>query len=350
MTDLALLRALRSHPFAAAAIGTCLLVTGVLLSYEAYARPETEREVLVEPVWTERASYEYSVPVTRNATVWPIGTDLGMGRAAYYRSVSQYVHVNFSWVADDVEPGSGLAQANLTLHIRGQDRQGKVLWETTRPLTEDLVTDPPLGLRLSASVDLDEMLEDITILTRDLPLGDGAVNATIAANVSYTLRTARGDETGAHAFALPVTFQDPRFYLPAAQAVTWRDEHETQRVVESVAPAGAAGFARALPAQALILLGVATLAGGVVAWRTDPGRGLAPRDAAWAREHARYKEWVTTGAAPLEGAASWIDLPSLEELVRVAADGRTRVILDARTRTYYVAHPPLMYRYARHAR
>lgn len=350
MADLALLRALRSHPFAAAAVGTCLVVTGVLLAYEAYARLETERAVLVEPAWTERASYEYSVPVTRNATVWPIGTDLGMGRAAYYRSVSQYLHVNFSWAAEDVEPLAGIAQASLTLHIRGQDREGKLLWETTRPLTQDLVTDPLLGVRLSASVDLDKVLDEIATLTRDLPLGDGAVNATISANVSFTLRTSRGEETGSHAFALPVTFQDPRFYLPAAKAVTWRDEHETQRVVESVAPAGAAGFARALPAQGLILLGTATLVGSVVARRTDPGRGLASREAAWAREHARYEEWVTTGTAPLEGAASWVDLSSLEELVRVAADGRTRVILDAKTRIYYVAHPPLMYRYARHAR
>lgn len=350
MTDPVPFRLLRSQPLAAAALGACLVVSGLLLASEAVAEPETEQTVLSETIWTEEAAYTYSVPVTRNESIWPIGTDLGMGRAAYYRSVSQYVHVNFTWTARDVALEGGMAQANLSMRLRGQDQQGRVLWEVVTPVSGDALGDPARGITVSGTLDLDAVASEIVRLTKELPLGDGIVNWTLQADVTYDIQTSEGARAGHERFEFPLALHDPRLYLPAPKDVTWHRAHDRSVVQESVAPAGWGGLGKALPAQALVLLGACTLAGGAWALRVDPGRGLSPKDAAWAREHARFAEWVTTASASAELGSTFVDLESLEELVRVAADNRARILLDAHTRIYYVPHALLTYRYARHAR
>lgn len=350
MTDPALLRSFRAHPLAAAAFGACLVVAGVLLSSDAYVEPHVARIESARPVWTEETAFTYQVPVTRNESIWPIGTDLGMGRAAYYRSVSQYVHLNFTWHALDVDPEGGMASASLSVRLRGEDARGNALWEVREPMTADVVGDPARGLALAGTLDLDDVAQTIARLTRELPLGDGFVNWTVEADVTYDVRTNEGLAASTERFVFPLALNDPRLYLPPPDEVAWTRVHEARIIQESVAPAGWTGVATTLPALVLLLGGMTLLGGAGWAWRIDPGRGLPARDAAWAREHARFEEWVTTADAPTDWGTTFVDVPSLEDLVRVAADGRARILLDRASRTYYVPHALLTYRYARHAR
>src|SRR5439155_8142071 len=100
----------RRHRTGALVAAFTLLALGgasLLSSWQAVERATTES---THERWAEEARYTYAVPVVRNSTHWPIGTELPMGLPAYYRTISDSFRLGFAWRAPAAE---GTAHADM---------------------------------------------------------------------------------------------------------------------------------------------------------------------------------------------------------------------------------------------
>lgn len=325
-------------PLAVAAVALATLGGWLLLG--AYMDPVETRSAREVAPWSERASFTYAVPVTRNSTHWPVGTILPMGEPAYFRTISDAILVDFDWDAEG--EASGVAAADLVVEVRATARDGRTLWVVERPLDSSAVERVAEGITLSGRMDLDALVEEVKRIGLELPMTDGRINWTVRATVLYALDVTGLHQSGESVYLLPVDVADPRFVLPTADALRWEDRHAER--VESVRshPAGWSGVAGALRAQALVVAGAAL--GGLLSWagpRRTEDEDLPP-------EHARYRDWVTVArrVPDPERHGMIVDVSTLQDLVHVANDARTRVVMDAGTRTYYAFLPGATYRFA----
>lgn len=338
--------ALARHHRALSFAGVATLVVAAWLASTAYSAPVEERALERQTSWTESSAFTYRVPVTRNSTHWPIGTELPMGEPAYFRTVSDSIYVDYAWSPETGDPHArGVAGGRLYVRVVATSYDGRPYWSLDRTLDETTVADATEGLRLSGRVDLDELVNDLAVLQKELPVTEGTVNWSVRANVVYALDVAGAREQGESERLLPIDAGDPRFTLPTADKLRWNEVHAQDRVHSRVHPAGVPGVLASTPALGLAALAATFLVAGVALSRPREGE---PFD----QEYRRFKDWVSAaGRIPDHSAhpSSTIDVRTLEDLVHVAADARTRVVLDERSRVFYAFLPGATYRYARHA-
>lgn len=324
--------------------GIVLMIAGSWLAGGAFHEAIETRSVENVAPWTERAAFTYAVPVTRNSTHWPIGTRLPMGEPAYFRTVSDSIDVEFTWDAFGAEMGHGVAAGSLTVQARAQTADGRPYWSVEHALAEVVAQDVQSGLRLSARVDLDALVSEVAALSEELPPGEGTINWSVRANVVYAIDVAGRRDQAQVEFSLPILASDPRFILPPADALRWDSTHAQERISVSSEPAGMANVLRS--GKVLGLLGT-----GAVIFILGALLAPATHGSSFEREFKKYREWVSVaGAVPssARGSGSIVDVGSLEDLVHVAADARTRVLLDESARIFYALLPGVTYRYARH--
>jgi hypothetical protein len=339
----------RRHRVAAFVLALALLAGGALSLASSYRAVGIALHETTRDRWSEEASYAYVVPVVRNSTHWPVGTQLPMGLPAYYRTVSDSFALSFAWRAANA---SGTASADMALRIVAQTTDGRVYWDIVHPLAQgDAGADG--ALRLDAVLDMDALVAEADRIGKELPIGEGKVVWSVETTVAYAMTADGARDDATSSFVFPITVQDPRFILPAPEAATWEQPHSETRTWTSEHVAGAGGALSDLKGLALLAGGAALLA--LVAWLAlgDPLRTLAARDAAYVREHLRHSEWVTSVPGPIDVSsfpAAVVDVADLETLIETAADARSRVLHDHAQRIYYTVLPNATYRYARHAR
>lgn len=337
----ALAELLRRHRLALAVLGVLALVAGAWTAASAYAGTREERRTEATTPWTERASYAYAVPITRNSTHLPIGTVLPMGEPAYFRTVSDRIFVDFAWDAIAAPDAAGVAAATMVVEVRAQTDEARPYWTIEHTLAEGRIASLGEPLALHGALDLDALVAELQTVSRELPPGEGHVNWSVRTTVVYALDVAGRAEQGEVEFVLPLEVEDPRFVLPGADSLAWERPHTEQRVVSTHSQAGWAGIfatpsALALPASGFALL----LAAGAAS--------APPRDA-FEREYRRYRDWVSVAGNVPAPTGSLIDVSTLADLVHVASDARTRVVLDSGSRVFYALLPGVTYRYAAHA-
>lgn len=330
---------LRRHRLALAVLGVLALVAGAWTAASAYAGTREERRTEAATPWTERASYTYAVPITRNSTHLPIGTVLPMGEPAYFRTVSERILVDFTWDALAAREAAGVAAATMVVEVRAQTDDGRPYWTIEHTLAEGRIASIAEPLALHGELDLDALVAELQTVSRELPPGEGNVNWSVRTTVVYALDVAGRAEQAEVEFLLPLEVEDPRFVLP--DALAWERPHTEQRVVSTLSQAGWAGVFATPSALALPALGAALL---LVA-----GAGSAPPRDAFEREYRRYRDWVSVAGNVPPPAGSLIDVSTLADLVHVASDARTRVVLDSSSRVFYALLPGVAYRYAAHA-
>lgn len=320
------------------AAGALALLLAAWSVVSAAGETREERHLSTSRLWSERAEYTYSVPVTRNSTHYPEGTILPMGETAYFRTVSDHVRLRFAWSTDAPADVEGVAAAEMVVHVQAQTTDGRPYWSIQHTLAEARTASPHEGLVLEGVLDLDAVAAEVEVLARELPASDGVLNWSVRTTVVHALDLGGAPQRASSTYALDIRAADPRYVLPGAEALRWEREHTEERVVTVGTPAGwSAGVTRA-STYGPALLGVLLLGAA----------GSAPRGGAFERELRRHREWVSP-AENLPAITGAIDVASLEDLVHVAADARTRVLLDASTRTFYALLPGITYRYARHA-
>lgn len=338
--------ALQRHHRTLTVVGVALLVLSAWLSSTAYSAPVETTSLERDTAWTEVSSFSYRVPITRNSTHYAPGTELPMGEPAYFRTVSDAILVDYTWHPEtDDAAARGVAGGTLTVHVVAVSDDGRPYWSIDETLDESTVANATDGLTLSGRVDLDELVTRMGMLAAEMPFGEGRINWSVEASVVYALEAGGRRDQGESVHLLPIDASDPRFRLPPGDKLAWREEHSQETVRHDVRPAGIPGvlaaWKRLLPGG----IGLALLVAGVALARPTEAE-------AFDQELRRFREWVSTaGRIPDHSAdpGSTIDVRSLEDLIHVAADARTRVVLDERSRVFYAFLPGATYRYARHA-
>lgn len=336
----------RRHRALLGALAVALLVLGAWMAASAYARPVTSHATREVSSWGESSSFQYAVPVTRNSTHWPIGTVLPMGQPAYFRTISDTIQVEHAWLPTLPEGARGVAAGTMIVRVEAQDRDGRPYWAIEHALDEATTDDIAAGLALAGVVDLDALVNEVAVLNKEAPFGDGTLNWSVEATIVYALEGAAGGVRGESVDVLPILAADPRFSLPTAEELAWERPHAEVESISSTAPAGWPGVLRSVRSLALLAAGASLLA--LLGYAAFAGA----RNEGFEREYRRHREWVSVAGAIPDAArdpAGIVDVSTLEDLVHVAADARTRVLLDARTREFYALLPGVTYRYARHA-
>lgn len=331
---------LRRHRLALAVLGVLALVAGAWTAASAYAGTREERRTETSTPWAERASYAYAVPITRNSTHLPIGTVLSMGEPAYFRTVSERILVDFAWEALARDDAEGVAAATMVVEIRAQTGEGRPYWTIEHTLAQARVASLAEPLALHGELDLDALVSELQTVSRELPPGEGVVNWTVRTTVVYAVDVAGRAEQDEVEFLLPLQVQDPRFVLPGPDALAWERPHAEQRVVSTLTQAGWAGVFGSPPTLVLPALGLALLLAA--------GAASAPPRDAFERECRRYRDWVSVAGSVPAPTGTLVDVSSLADLVHVASDARTRVLLDSGSRVFYALLPGVTYRYAGH--
>lgn len=341
MSAPALAELLLRHRVPLAVAGAIALATGAWMAAAAYAAPRTHESIEERVLWTESAAFTYRVPVTRNSTHWPLGTELPMGQPAYFRTVSDSILVSYAWDAHGPERMRGVAAASLVVEVRAQTSDGRPYWSIERPLAEASAPSAAQGIRMEGRLDLDVLVEEASRVSRELPLGEGVIQWTVRATVVHALDLEGAAVQGRTVHELPIEAVDPRFVLPAPEDLGFERAHTEERVTTATAQAGADGVLRSPGPLALAATGGALLAAATA------GGSLATGP--FERERRKYRDWVSVAEHVPDLGAAVVDVGSLEDLVQVASDARTRVLLDAPSRVYYALLPGVTYRYARHA-
>lgn len=337
---------LRRHHRALVMGGVALLLVSAWLASAAYASPIATTRLERRVAWTEESAFAYRVPVTRNSTHYALGTELPMGEPAYFRTVSDAILVDHSWTPTSDDPDArGVVGGRLSVHVVATSPDGRPYWEIDHLLDEATVTDATQGLTLSGRVDLDALVAQVGALGAELPVSEGTINWSVRASVVYAFEAHGRRDQGESEWILPIDASDPRFTLPPPDKLAWTEEHAEDRATTEVRDAGVPGVVSDLRALAAGALGLALLVAGLRLARV-------PDDEPFDAELSRFKEWVSTAGRIPDHAAdpsTTVDVRSLEDLIHVAADARTRVVLDERSRVFYAFLPGATYRYARHA-
>lgn len=324
-------------------LGASLLVVGAWISTAAYAAPASSSHEVETALWRETSSFSYAVAVTRSTTRWPEGTLLPMGEPAYFRSESGSVLVEHAWLPDAPEDARGVAASELRVLVEARDRMGRPYWSVSHPLDQATTQDLAAGVHVAGRVDMDRLVNEVATLNRELPAGEGALNWSVRATIVWSVESAGERTSGESVYELPFLVDDPRFVLPAADALQEERPHTRGTRVTVASVAGWPGVLRSLKGPLLLAAGALALgAAGIYASREE-GAGFD-------RELRRYRDWVSVAhAVPAARDSTLVDVASLEDLVHVASDARTRVLLDDRLRVFYALLPGVTYRYARHA-
>lgn len=337
--------ALQRHHRAITALGALLLLVSLWFAASAYAAPVQERHVDSTTRWAESSAFTYRVPVTRNSTHYAVGSEFPMGEPAYFRTVSDAILVNYTWTPSSDDPAlAGVAAGKLVVRVLAADPDGRPYWRIEHTLAESNAPQATGGLLLSGRVDLDALVEEVNGLMRELPVVEGTVNWSVRATVVYAIDAHGAHEQGERERVLPINAGDPRYVLPGADELTWTDVHTEDRAYSITHAAGVPGVVRQWPALLVAAAAIGLLVAGLSAAKDDAE--------IFEREFRKFREWVSTaGRIPDRAAeaATTIDVRSLEDLIHVAADARTRVVLDERSRVFYAFLPGVTYRYARHA-
>lgn len=343
-------RAARLHRAPLAAASTLLLVVSAVWAMQAVAHVDRVQATTMDKAWSEQGTFAYTVPVLKDSPMFRNGTVLGMGEPAYFRSVSPVIDASFDWQL--AEPATSDAQAlgSLAMVVRDEDARGRALWTLEFPVA-NASSDAGQALHLAGRLDLPGMEAQVRQGLQALGIADTKLTWQVVARVAFTFHAPWGEVRNTSSFVLPLAFDGPMYTLPGADDARSVRLHGEPHVTVRESRAGLA----ALLASPLLLAGLgAGLAGlGLLGWSSRPPPSGAPGKAEVSaeREAAKFATWITEVEGPLEPGEDWgaiVDLNSLADLVDMAAETRTRVLLDKASRTYYVLTPKVCYRFSTH--
>ncbi|HEV8359498.1 MAG TPA: DUF5305 family protein [Candidatus Thermoplasmatota archaeon] len=331
---------------AALALGLAALAIGALWSASAFTHIDRAQVAEEEHRWVEEGRFAYAVPVVRASPAFPNGTLLGMGEPGYFSTISPQVMLNFTWVLQ--EPSAPVAaSAILVVQVRALGPDGRAYWTLERELANATLA-AGQGIGLAGVLDLPATDAEVRETLATLGMQQPETAWTLVARVTFGAQMPWGHVQNTSVFTLPMERAPPLYTLPGADAASDARAHADERVVVRAHQAGLAGLAAAPLAPLLAVAGAAAVA---LAARRRPSPPPDARDAAFAGDAARVRDWlveVEGPVAPPEEGERVLDVERLDDLVAMAAEARQRIVLDRYCRVFYVFTPGACYRYRKH--
>ena len=124
--------------------------------FQEYSRVVYEEKNIT--AYTQRANYTYSAPVTEPNPLYPEGTQLGMGKPAYFFSVSPTADISFVYSLEAAESADISVEANTVILASckgGYGEEQKIFWQKGFPLGDSKTAQLKSGEVLTSNFTLD---------------------------------------------------------------------------------------------------------------------------------------------------------------------------------------------------
>ncbi|MEF8830628.1 MAG: DUF5305 domain-containing protein [Halobacteriales archaeon] len=322
---------------------------GGLLTYTAYAAPDTETERRPTAEWSTVGEFGHAATVVRDTTVYAEGERLP-NRSRYFTSVAPELDVShsFRYTASDGGRLNVTAETRLVIHSVTEADAGTGTvehWRVSQQLNETRRTGVAPGDRVTASASVN--VTRLVNRTREIRSELGGELGTVEALVERTV-TVRGTVNGRPVertvrYSMTVAPADDVYTVenPGTQTASYRSTR-TVEVTKSygplrrvLAPFAAAGAA----------LGVAAIAAGR---RADAiALSSAERESlAYLEDRNDFGEWINTVELPAEALEyPRAEAESLADLADLAIDAEAPLVEDPSRGRYYVVHRDVLYTY-----
>lgn len=320
--------------FAVFVLAVALVVSLFWTAMSIRPAPEAEVQELTLSIVPE-----YTITTRLNSTLWPSGTELPQGLAGYFYAAGPSIRLS------PVFTVGGLGDAVLSgttsgeVVVQSTDDQGNVYWtyqiQTLRETAIDMSAIGADGNMSLGDLTLDaaQAYERATGINEEMGFQPTKVQLVAIGRV-YLEGIAFGKAvTRELTYTLPIQLEQKRFTAPKTQdltveaKITSRDVQEADRSWFNIFMNNWIPFT----ADFALLFALIELINKRTAKKTIA-----------AREHKKYKEWITEGTVDLKNRLS-IQILSLEGIVDLAIDLDKRVIYDPKLRKYYVLEEDLVY-------
>lgn len=290
---------------------------------------------------------DYEIVSRKGVSIWPEGTKLEQGRAAYFFAASPVVNVTPTVVLQGDEKVEIQGTVESKLFVQAVTDKGAVYWSY------------PLGAvpvqRFTLSHGLEKQADQLKATAQNITLDvQTAFDEIIRINTELTFESAVfqlacvtdvqfsgtvNDRAVKESFQniLPVNIMQERFTIPVIDENTTRivlNEAATNQVVTEPTLTELLQYNQkpVMADAALILLLILLL----IVRKLKSIKGKT--------QQRRFKEWITDGTVQIKGLVN-IDVHTLEGLVDLAIDLDKRVIFDPEKEKYYVLEENLVYTY-----
>jgi len=340
------IRAFLDRQFALAVLVLVVLAgVGGVLTYDAYAQPNTTVQTNEVTVWEADGSFTHGATVVDNETKTAGAFEPGatvQNRSVYFQSIMPVLNGTFRYgYAADSGELDATVRSRLVVRSVGSGRERPIeYWRQTRSLGREEVTlAPGERVRVPFSVNVTEAAATADQVRERV--GDpGQTRASVNVTVALT-GTAGGREIDRTLqYALPVRIEGGVYRVDEAASTRAFTQPERVTVTESPGPLSAYGAPGLL---ALSLSGLVALA----AARRGSRLTLTDTERAWVAyrdDRADFDDWISTVRLPAEAESLPVgEAGTLADLVNVAIDTDNAVLESPDGDTYHVVHDDFRY-------
>ena len=290
-------------------------------------------------------SSDYRIVSRKDLRIWPAGTELEAGLAAYFYASDPLVYVSPRIKISGL--GSGKLEGSITSRVllRSINDKSEVYWSYPLYTSKEQKFEFEKGIENTnhnffqaeeLQLELAKSYELLQTINDELMFYNGIYQIAILSDIRVQGRV-NGislDKTLNH--TIPIRLG------PVDFAIAEADEHMLQvPIVQNTGDLRSGNSIQNKLSSNLMPLIVVIFLSGLLFYLIYDRKELKSKKA---REHRRFKEWITEGRVELKDQLS-INILSLEGLVDLAIDLDKRVIYDSRRSRYYVLTEDLVYVY-----
>jgi hypothetical protein len=308
-----------------------ILWTYLSINMEPAAEPEEDMILTVLP--------DYRVISGRDLMAWPKGTVFEQGMAAYFYAADPTVAVTPIIEVTGLQLGKLEGTIESEIYIRALNDKSQVYWSYLLRNTPEqtFVLSPGVSFHANElTLDVPSAYASVMQISDELMFQNGLFQLLVSFNihVNGTANHIPIDKT--IQLSLPVSLQDVSFTLPQPQEissqVSFGEDHSSPSLYQSLSDTIRQNLVPFI-LDAILILSILILRNV-----NQMSKSKA------AKEHKRFKEWITEGSVEIKDRFS-ISILSLEGLVDLAIDLDKRVIYDPGIRKYYVLTEDIVYIY-----
>ncbi|WP_155402332.1 DUF5305 family protein [Methanosarcina mazei] len=317
--------------------------------YKAYTEPSYEEKNVTS--YTQRGSYTYSVFVSEPNSLYPKGTELGMGKPAYFFTISPTENISFKYSLDAAESADLRVEADTVIVASSREGDGegqRIFWQKSYKIGEPKSAQLKSGDVLTSSFTLDvpiihakaKGVQDQLVYSPDSgSSSDSSPDPVIqvVTTVNYEGKINGEDVTGAKKFIIPVNVNSNYYEMPEELEFI-EETHKIVRVEQTPS-------LLTIKFPLLLFLLSTVMVGAII-----PVRRMSKVDPEYIErlekesKSSSFKEFISEGKLPEERRSLLhVEISSLQGIVDAAADMNERVIHDLESRTYFIIHNGALY-------
>lgn len=329
------------HKILVIIFGIALILSG-LWTYEASREVYSEKDEVFS-LYTQHGSYTYSVPVTKENPLYPIGTRLEMGKPAYFLVASPTTDMSFTYRLEPAEAANINGKLETMIVATGKGMSGgeeKIFWQKEFPLKSEGGNGIWNGASVtrSFSVDVPEIRSMVKNVQDQLNYSQDAT-IEIVNRVSYQGKVNEEKISGTKDFAIPLVISSSYYQLPDKLDFS-EDTNITQKVSFKSSPP----LSTIIIPLVLSLLSLVLVVTTLICTRVKKVEPEYIEKLEKERKSSPFREFVSRGKLPKDSNSLLkIEISSLQELVDAAVDMNSRVIYDTEAETYFIIESGVMY-------